>query len=248
MGKDPKRRRGIPFVPNTLKLLLLVLAAFAFIVVFRHGYIPARYSPFATVDMKEPNGWFLDWRIAQLASDNATCRRILRPPHVSASPVADRGTFPGCGWNNAFRVAKVGQVRLSSALTLECPAATGLTMWMEHAVQPAAERHFGSRVTSVRHVGGYNCRNIRGGLGKIFALRSEHARANAIDIVGFRLANGRTVSVLRDWPKAKAPAGKFLREVHGEACKFFRVTLGPSANKNHRDHFHLDRGPLRSCR
>lgn len=248
MSKDRKTRRRIPFVPNTLKLLLLVFLVFALIVVFRHGYIPARYSPFATISLDDPSGVFLDWRIAQLAEDKATCRRILRKPHISATPVKDRGQYPGCGRYNAFRVSQAGGITLSPALTMECPLAAGLSLWLKHAVQPAAKRHFGQHIASVRHVGGYSCRNIRGGLGKIFALRSEHARSNAIDITSFRLVNGKNINIRKDWSRRESAKGRFLREIHAEACGYFRVTLGPEANALHADHFHLDRGPLRSCR
>lgn len=248
MSKNRKRRRGTPFVPNTLKLLLLVFLVFGAIVIFRHGYIPARYSPFATVSLSDPGGIFLDWQIVQLANDKHTCRRVLRKPHIVASPAPDHGQFPGCGRYNAFRVLQAGGTSMKPPRVMECPLAAALALWLQHAVQPAADEHFGINVTSVRNVGVYNCRNIRSGLGKIFAIRSEHGRSNAIDIASFRLANGRTISVLRDWSKRNEAEGKFLRAIHAAACNYFRVTLGPEANEAHRDHFHLDRGPLRSCR
>ena len=37
---------------------------------------------------------------------------------------------------------------------------------------------------------------------------------------------------------------RFLKAVHGRACRYFRVVLGPDYNEAHRDHFHLDRGTL----
>ncbi|MEL6289717.1 MAG: extensin family protein [Pseudomonadota bacterium] len=248
MARRAAEPRRIPFVPNTLKLFLLLVAIAAFIIVFRHGYVPTRYAPFAAVSLDEPSGFFLDWRIAQLADDRDACRRLFDAPQMSVRPVADRGTRPGCGWTNAFRVAEAGRVAIRPAMTMECPLGAALSLWLEHGVQPAAKKHFGARVTAIRNVGGYSCRTIRGGLGKYFSIRSEHARANAIDIVGFRLSNGRTVSVLRGWPRADQPEGRFLRAVHAAACRYFRVTLGPEANALHRDHFHLDRGPLMSCR
>ena len=76
---------------------------------------------------------------------------------------------------------------------------------------------------------------------------SEHAKANAIDIGGFTLANGETVDVLRDW-RSGGGKGEFLRRLHAGACRYFRVTLGPEANREHRNHFHFDRGFLRACR
>lgn len=244
--RERPRARQIPLVPNTIKLLVIVLLL-TFGLAVRAGYVPARYSPFAPVDLADPSGWFMDWRLASLADDRTMCRAILQPPHVNASPVNARVNEKGCGWTNGFRVASAGGVRLSSSMTMSCQAAAALSLWLEHRVQPAAERHFSSRVSRVQHVGGYNCRHIRGSIGRYIEILSEHAKANAIDITGFTLANGQRISVLRDWPRAGAKAD-FLHEIHQDACSFFRVTLGPEANKLHRDHFHLDRGFLRACR
>lgn len=238
------RAKRIPFVPNTVKLLLLVLI-FVALFMQRAGYIPAHYSPFAAIDLNDPSGWFIDWRIAELAEDRDMCKRILRAPQISARRVKNRVLPNGCGWTNAYRVDNAGGARIDMRTT--CPMAAALALWVTHKVQPAAKRYLGSRVSRVNHVGGYACRNIRGSIGRYIKIKSEHAKANAIDITGFTLANGKRVSVLRDWPRQGAKA-EFLREVHSAACGFFRVTLGPEANKLHRDHFHLDRGLLRACR
>jgi hypothetical protein len=40
-------------------------------------------------------------------------------------------------------------------------------------------------------------------------------------------------------PEMKA----FLHDVHASACKVFGTTLGPEANADHRNHFHLDMAP-----
>jgi hypothetical protein len=37
-----------------------------------------------------------------------------------------------------------------------------------------------------------------------------------------------------------APVGRFLREAHRAACRIFGTTLGPEANDDHRNHFHVD--------
>ncbi len=240
------RAKRIPWVPNTVKLLLFVLLV-SFVLAVRAGYVPARYSPFAPVDLADPSGWFIDWRLSTLDDDRNACRRLLRPPHIVAEPVAALHGRGGCGWSNGFRVARAGGVRLSPHLRMTCPLAAALALWLEHRVQPAAKKYLGTRVTALHHVGGYSCRNIRGSIGRYFDILSEHAKANAIDITGFSLANGARVSVQRDWPR-KGPKAAFLRTVHDSACGFFRVTLGPDANKLHRDHFHLDRGFLRACR
>ena len=54
-----------------------------------------------------------------------------------------------------------------------------------------------------------------------------------------RLADGRTINVLTDWPKDNQDA-RFLRQVRDAACDVFSVVLSPDYNAAHADHFHLD--------
>ncbi|WP_375292508.1 extensin family protein, partial [Sphingomonas melonis] len=81
---------------------------------------------------------------------------------------------------------------------------------------------------------------------------SEHATADAVDIAGFRLADGRRITVVGDWTGSGDKAA-FLREVRDGACRLFATTLSPDYNAAHRDHLHLDqadRGAMgwRACR
>ena len=81
---------------------------------------------------------------------------------------------------------------------------------------------------------------------------SEHATADALDVADFTLADGRSISVLRDW-KGEGEDAQFLRAVRDGACDLFATVLSPDYNAAHRDHFHLDqaeRGAMggRACR
>ena len=108
---------------------------------------------------------------------------------------------------------------------LTCEMAAAVTLWVEYEVQPLAQEMFGQRVTSLGDFGTYDCRNIIGNpIWK--GMRSQHAAANALDISGFTFADGRQISVLRDWSK-KGPEGQFLHEAHRRACRYFRVALSP---------------------
>ena len=71
-----------------------------------------------------------------------------------------------------------------------------LKRWIDRGLQPAAARNLDTRVTAVSVMSSYSCRTRYGRKG---ARMSEHAFANALDIGGFRLADGRRVSVLKDW-------------------------------------------------
>lgn len=223
------------------------MAVVACLYLLRGGYVPARFLPFPALDLDQPGVLLVrDWQLAALRRDEAACAAVLAHPSVDAEAVADKELVQGCGWENAVRVREVAGAQLKPAV-LSCPAASALTMWLLHEVLPAAREHLGQEVVGVTHFGSYACRNIRSG-GRIgSSRRSEHATADAIDVAGFRLRDGSTVSVLRDWEDTGAQS-EFLRAVHRGACRYFRVVLGPEANAVHRNHFHLDRGWLWSCR
>ena len=191
-----RRRRVLPHV--LLLLLLAVITAGA----FWFGFIPQRYSPFAPLSLEESDQWFIDPRLAALRRDPALCQAVLKAPHIDAAGIADSPIKNGCGWVNSVRVTQAG----GAALGLDkvtCEMAAALTLWLEHEVQPLAREILGTRVVGIDDMGSYSCRNIAGNaVWKEF--RSQHATANAIDIAGFRLADKRHVSVLKNWKQPEA--------------------------------------------
>mgnify|MGYP001183721590 CR=1 FL=1 len=227
------------------RLMLLLLAPATIFAAFWLGLVPQRFSPFAPLNLSEPNSYFLNMRLAALKRDANLCQAVLAAPLVQSSAIADEPIKNGCGWKNAVRLNHAGGARLTTD-KITCEMAAALTMWLEHIVQPAAERHFSKQVTNVKHMGTYACRNIAGSkFWKDF--RSQHATASAIDIDSFTLSDGQAVSVLRNW-KGDTPEARFLRDVHRGACRYFRVAIGPDFNAAHANHFHFDRGALKSCR
>jgi hypothetical protein len=120
---------------------------------------------------------------------------------------------------------------------------TALILWERQMLGPAAER-YGKKLTAVRHLGTYSCRNTDH---RREGRRSEHATANAIDIAGFTFADGSSLSVTKDW-KDDGAKGRFLHEVHDGACRAFNVVLSPDYNAAHRSHFHFDMGRWVVCR
>ena len=212
---------------------------------FRFGLVPSVLNPLPAVDLGQPNPWLIDWRLAALRYNPDLCRRVLVAPHIEAQPIADSPIRDGCGWINAVRMSTAGGVRAGFD-KLTCEAAAALALWLEHDLQRVAQEHFGQRVTAVQSFGTFSCRNIVGNpIWK--AWRSQHATANAVDIGGFTLADGRRISVRGQW-RGDGVEARFLRAAHGSACRYFRVVLGPDFNAAHHDHFHFDRGPLMRCK
>lgn len=177
--------------------------------------------------------------------DSKQCHAQLdHLPGLSYRPLPVKRAGPTCGLFGAVQVLNIGVV-VKGIGPLSCPMTAGLHKWIREGLQPAARRRLGSEVVTIESYGTYACRprnNMAGGV------PSEHSTANAIDIAGFRLADGRRITVLGDWNGADGDARAFLRDVHKAGCRNFQVVLGPEANAQHRDHLHFDMGRGPYCR
>jgi hypothetical protein len=100
-----------------------------------------------------------------------------------------------------------GRVEFQPPPMLNCAMVAKLHTWVEKTLQPAAEEALGSSIARIRGAAGYACRN-RNGTRNPAARLSEHALANAIDIMGFVTADGRTIDVLSKW----GPTERDIRE------------------------------------
>ncbi|ODT76856.1 MAG: hypothetical protein ABS76_29985 [Pelagibacterium sp. SCN 64-44] len=129
-------------------------------------------------------------------------------------------------------------IALTSPVTTNCAMAGALADWAE-AVDAYAKAALDNPVASLTTGTSMLCRNRNGG---DEGFVSEHGFANALDVVGFTLADGRSMAVAADWLPASAPEGRFLRQAHGAACGLFTTVLGPEANAAHEDHLHVDLG------
>jgi hypothetical protein len=237
---DPLRRRWV-----WPRVLLFVLVASGTALAFRQGLVAPVINPLPEIDLARRGAWLLDWQLAGIKRYPSACARTLRAPHIEAQQIPDSPVKDGCGWSNAVRLTSAGGVHAAFD-KVTCELAVALALWLEHEVQPLAVELLGQRVASVQSYGSYACRNMVGNplLGRF---RSQHAYANAVDIRGFTLADGRSIGVRAHWRHDSAEGG-FLHRAHLSACRYFRVALGPDYNDAHRDHFHLDRGPFSGCR
>lgn len=208
--------------------------------------------PWTELRLDDPVGRFTAGKVAALGASPAQCRALLAAAGTRDRAAPARRPAPTCGYDDGMILAG-GNARQGSfvpaGLVTSCPVATALLLWDERVVQPAARRRFGTGVSAFSHAGSFSCRRL---YGRSAGAWSEHATADAVDILGFRLADGRTISVLRDWSRTGQEAA-FLREVRDGACRMFTTVLSPEYNAAHRDHLHLDtayRGPggWRACR
>ena len=188
------------------------------------------------------------WR--SQAEEACLSQRMVQPSAYMA--MSSKIDGPGvCGMDYPFKVAAFnnGAVGLKSKVTLACPIIPRIDTWLDEIVRPAAMLYFGVPVADVK-AGSYNCRprNNRPG-----AKLSEHSFGNALDVMGFVLADGREISVVKGW-KGSPAEQDFLREAFVGACRYFTTVLGPGSDMFHYDHLHLDlarhdpRGQRRVCK
>ncbi|HXH52994.1 MAG TPA: extensin family protein [Sphingomicrobium sp.] len=194
--------------------------------------------PWTELDLDHPIGAFTGRKLAALADDPQLCRTLLERAGVGDAAVPPRDDGPDCGYDDGIRFAADGRelVYLPAGVVTSCPVAAAMALFERQIVQPAALRHFGRKASAIDHSGSYSCRRLYNREEGRF---SEHARANALDIIGFRIDGGERVSVLRDWPR-EGPRADFLEEVRDGACRLFSTVLSPDYNEAHADHFHFD--------
>lgn len=151
---------------------------------------------------------------------------------VPISPV--RGHLQGCGIPQPVQITAVAGVALSRPVNVDCVTARALRIWVDQTLIPSFSR-LGGGLAELQVLSHYSCRPQNGIRG---APLSHHGRGRALDISGFTLRNGQTLSVLRGW-RAASTSGVF-RAIHAQACGPFGTVLGPDADRHHQDHFHLD--------
>jgi hypothetical protein len=148
-------------------------------------------------------------------------------------PAIDAGD--GCGAERPLKLSSVG-VPLEPAVTTRCETALALAKWTREVVVPSARLHLNATVKSMATGDSYQCRDRRGeGESKI----SEHARANAVDIMSVSFTDHETVAV-KDWTGSDGKAAEFQAAIRGGACPYFTTVLGPGSNAAHANHLHLD--------
>lgn len=219
-------------------LLALILIGAAYLYGREYVRRHPQDVPWTALDLRDPVGRFSLRKLVSLGEQPAQCRALLADAGIGDAPAAPKRDGEQCGYVDGVRLVEKGRTTsfAPAGLVTACPVAAALALFEREALQPAAARHFASKVAAVEHAGSYSCRRLYGRADGGF---SEHATADAVDIVGFRLADGTRVSVLRDW-KSTGPKGAFLRDVRDGACGLFATVLSPDYNQAHADHLHLD--------
>lgn len=235
-----------------------VCAAFALL----NAFAPHQDLPWKPLDLNHPIGQATsskvsDFEVTRLSAPEEVtavtdaCMRILREAGVQVERAEDRDDGGFCVVQGAVRLTGGDITPLApGGLVMQCPLAVRYVIWDRQVLQPAAQETFGSKVARVDNYGSYSCRRIYNS-DRPDDRPSEHARANALDVAGVTLEDGRHVSIADDWagdgPEADTRA-RFLKRLRDGACRVFSTVLSPDYNEAHRDHLHLDGAERGLCR
>ena len=178
--------------------------------------------------------------------DTQACYADLSRMGVRFTPVGDHDYGNGCATLGTVQLADIG-VPVTGLTNVRCGEARAFAGWVRGAVAPAAYQMLGSELASVSSFGSYACRNVIGSAQNA-GKRSGHAIANAIDIGGFVLKDGRRVTILHDWRSTDPATQRFLQTIHASACKRFGTVLSPDYNAAHANHLHLEDDHAAFCR
>jgi len=181
--------------------------------------------------------------------EQAACRTALKAIGASFEEEQDVSDGKACGIENPILLNGLpGDLKVEPKATVRCDTALQLARWMEGSVKPSLEAAMpGETITEVAQASAYVCKNRNGAEnGRI----SEHAFGNAIDIAGFTLKSGKTITI-RPADKDSSLEGAFQRAITEAACLYFTTVLDPGSDAAHQNHLHLDvkerRGGYRYC-
>jgi hypothetical protein len=218
-----------------LDLLLAGLLVFALV----DRLAPPQDLAWKPFSLNQPIGLATAGKLARIGADPAACRAALRDGGVRFAEGQTRETGY-CSTRNTVRASG----RLAPAApVMTCPLALSYALWERQFLAPAAREIMGSQLARVDHYGTYACRTIYGRPGE---RPSAHAQAAALDVAGFRFADGRRATVAADF-RADTDEGHFVRAARAGACRVFGTVLSPDYNAAHRDHFHVDMQGWNMC-
>ena len=243
MRRPGQKRRfvvGLAAFFFSVSSILLLIGLF---LAWSKSPVPDAWNPFRPFQLSDKVTPFTGWKLDRTAANLPSCLAALEGYGVEK--MADWEFNEDCHIRDRVKIRSIGGITLAPVET-RCTIALRMAGWEKHSIQPNARKILGVGVGKIDHFSSYSCREIRTPEGS-FGLMSKHATADAIDIAGFHLEDGRHVTLLKGWqgtPEEQA----FLNAVRDGACQWFKTTLGPEYNEFHADHFHLQSRGWGTCK
>jgi hypothetical protein len=170
------------------------------------------------------------------APPQSACRVALTE-EIAIAPSIPPIRGPGaCGGEDLVRLEAIvlpdkHKVTVNPPATLRCSMASAIADWVRTDVVSIAAG-LGSEPAVLENFDSYECRGFNRIPG---AHLSEHGRANALDVGGFKLVNGRAITLTdRTVPR------ELREQVLHSVCARFMTVLGPDSDWYHEEHIHLD--------
>ncbi|WP_279482105.1 extensin family protein [Aureimonas sp. SK2] len=190
---------------------------------------PIARPPRGALERETPDGY------RPIAKSEAMCRRELKKLGVRFTDISPLSSGRSCGIDDPVRVTEALKgIAMLPPATLNCQTALNVARWLRDDVKPAARWKLWKQPTALINLSSYRCSRIAGS-----RTISEHAGGNALDVGGFRFADGSVVKVEPKGPFAWREK-PFQNEIRRASCRHFGTVLGPGYNRAHRDHLHLD--------
>ena len=167
---------------------LLVLPSALVVGVFLR-FAPPQHNPFVPLALSHKPGLASHFKVTQLERHPDACFSALDATGVLYTPLEGSPRGEACGKYAALTLDR-SLTPYSATLSMTCWQTASLYIWERHVARPAATEIFGSPIARIETYGSFSCRNIAG-----TGRKSEHATANAVDISGFRLEDGRLINV-----------------------------------------------------
>lgn len=145
-----------------------------------------------------------------------------------------------CGLQSPLSIEAVSangrSIPLNAPVITDCGMATAFPAWIAE-VDNYLKAHDKTTIKTINLSTNYQCRNVDNA--KVGNL-SFHAFADALDVMGFTLADGRTISIAPGYKGTPEQGSQILHFAHDSACTHFMTVLGPDADSYHQDNMHLD--------
>lgn len=127
-------------------------------------------------------------------------------------------------------------IPLNQKVITDCGMAVAFPAWVEE-VDSYLKAHDKTQLDTINLSTSYQCRNVDNArTGNL----SFHAFADALDIMGFKLGDGRTISISPGFNGTPEQGSDILHFARDAACTHFMTVLSPDADSYHQDNMHLD--------
>jgi hypothetical protein len=173
------------------------------------------------------------------SADTLQCHIDLAREHIRFRRLPDQHFAGGCSALGAVQLVDMG-TPATGLRAMTCPVARQFARWSRESLQSAADQWLHTSVVRIETFGTYACRTRNSQPGERL---SQHAFANAVDVAGFLLADGRRVTVEQGWRGSDERVRRFLRQIHQGGCRRFNIGLSPDSDSYHYNHLHFDMGP-----